>query len=627
MTKLTLQQAFELAVRHHQAGQLSLAETLYRQILAQNPGHFGAMQYLGLVAHQAGQSGAAVDLIRRAIALQPNNAEAYLNLGAVLRGKGDLDESIAVYRQALALNPRLALAYNNLGNALKDKGKLDEAVDSYRQCLVLMPDHPEAHNNLANILKGKGQLDEAIAGYRQALALRPNSPETHVNLGSALCEKGQLDEAITSYREALTLKPDLTEALINLGSALSDKGQLNEAIASYRQALALKPDSSVALNNLGNGLREKGELEEAIACYKEALALEPDYAEAYDNLSTSLSDKGQYDEAIASARKAIALKPGYSQAHCNLAFLLLRQGDWSIGWKEYEWRRKVKNFPSPRRNFPQPQWDGSDLKDRNLFIHCEQGFGDALQFVRYIPMIGQSGARVVVECLPELERLLRGNSGGWQVVALGQTLPDFDVYCPMLSLPLALAATQETIPAAIPYLHADATIRSKWQDRLERESHGFKVGIAWAGSKTHKNDRNRSIALSTMAPLGRVNGIRFFSLQKSQDTRRGDVAPTGFEPIDWTDELTDFADTAAMIANLDLVISVDTSVAHLAGAMGKPVWVMLPFASDWRWFIDREDSPWYPTMRLFRQTVWGSWEEVVSKIGDALAAWVGSRRP
>jgi len=301
--------------------------------------------------------------------------------------------------------------------------------------------------------------------------------------------------------------------------------------------------------------------------------------------------------------------------------LLLLQGDFKRGWQEHEWRWKCRDYPSPQRNFAQPLWDGSALERRTLLLHTEQGLGDAIQFIRYLPLVAQRGGKIIIECQAELRRLFQTMLEKCPIVVRGDPLPAFDLHCPLLSLPLIFGTTLENIPQTVPYLHADAQDVKKWRERLDEHSPHLKMGLVWAGSPTNKNDRSRSIKLQSLAPLGQVPGVRLLSLQKGAAAAEAKTPPMGMELVDYTQELTDFADTAALIANLDLLISVDTAVVHLAGAMGKLVWTLLPFSPDWRWLLERENSPWYPTMRLFRQQVIGDWDNVITRVASALQLW------
>jgi TPR repeat/Glycosyltransferase family 9 (heptosyltransferase)/Tetratricopeptide repeat len=373
-------------------------------------------------------------------------------------------------------------------------------------------------------------------------------------------------------------------------------------------------------------LQNKEQLDEAIIAYRQAIALKPEYPEAYSNLGNALRDSGRLDEAIISYRQAIALKPNYAEAHGNLATALLLWGDFKSDFKEYEWRWKCANFLSPFRNFAQPRWDGGALETRTLLLYTEQGFGDALQFIRFLPLAAQHGGRIIVLCQTELQRLFRTMPVRCQVIAQNDPVPDFDLHCPVLSLPFIFGTTLGNVPNIVPYLYADGQDAKKWQQRLDDHLPNMKmgkVGLVWAGNL--KPNRNRSMELQCLAPLGQVPGVRFFSLQKGEASAQAKIPPAGMELVDWTDQLTDFADTAAMIADLDLIITIDTAVAHLAGAMGKPVWTMLPFNPDWRWLLEREDSPWYPTMRLFRQSTRGDWDSVIKQVTDALSVWIKSR--
>jgi tetratricopeptide (TPR) repeat protein len=536
--------------------------------------------------HQAGRLAEAERFYRQVLSGKPNHPDALHLLGMIAIQTGRLDMAIELLRRAVATNPGIAEFQNSLGNALNDKGLFDEAIAAFRQAIRIKPAYAEAHNNLGISLRAKGLLDEAIAAYRQAIRVEPGYAKAHNNLGNALRNKGLLDEAAAAYRQALRLTPAFAEAHRNLGNALYDMGQIDECINAYHRALQLKPDLVEARNSLGTALRRKGLLDEAIAAYHDAFRMNPEYV----------------------------------GAHENLAHVLLLKGDFVQGWSEYEWRWKREAIASQRHKFVQPRWDGQDLNGRRILLYSEQGLGDTIQFVRYAPMVSARGGKVVLECQAELRGLMRGVVGIEQMVSVGEPLPDFDVHCPLMSLPLAFNTRMETIPAAIPYLHADEKLSRQWAARLA-EPDRPKVGIAWAGSAQHINDRNRSLSLSLLGPLAKVGDIRFYSLQKGAGAAEASTPPEGMKLIDHTAELTDFADTAALMANLDLVISADTAVVHLAGALGKPVWVLLPCAPDWRWLLEREDSPWYPTIRLFRQRTPGKWSEVVDRVAQALCTF------
>jgi tetratricopeptide (TPR) repeat protein len=585
MAAVTVEQALEFAITQHQAGRLAEAEAIYRQILAVQPDHAEALHLLGLIALALGRFDAASELIGKAIT-QSAQPVYYSNLGEVYRRAGRLQEAITYFHHALALDPASANTHLNLGAALIRVG----------------------------------QLDEAIVSSRRALALQADLPDAHLNLGVALANTGRLDEAIESYQRALALRPDFAEVHNNLGSALADKGQLEDASTCYQRALAISPEHAETNNNLGNAFLEVDQWSEAIACFRRALDARPQYAEAYSNLGVALRGARQFTEALLSFRQAIICDPNFAAAHWNLASTLLLLGRYEEGWKEYEWR--WSGLSIPRRIFSAPQWDGAPLLDQTLLIHAEQGFGDTIQFVRYLPFVRErlgAAARVIFECPLRLKRLLTGTNDWASEIVYRQigddrALPPFDLHLPLLSLPLALQRFTP-LPTKAPYLHADSELCAIWRNRLGSDS-TFRVGVAWAGNRTHKDDRRRSIDPQEFMPILGVPGVAFYSLQ-IETWNTGQSSPPA-EFIDFTAHVTDFADTAAFIAELDLIISVDTATAHLAGALGRPVWTLLPFVPDWRWGLEGEDTPWYPTMRLFRQRTAGDWEEVVNRVADAL---------
>jgi tetratricopeptide (TPR) repeat protein len=589
----TISEALTIATQHHQGGRLQAAEQIYRQILHVEPNHPDALHLLGLIAYQVGRHEIAIEFMGRALQLKPDYVEAH----------------------------------NNLGIALKDQGMLDEAVACYRRALGLKPDYVEAHNNLGLALKDQGKLDEAIACYRQALALRPDFAEAHSNLGITLNNQEKLDEAVACYRRALALKPDYADAYYNLGVALKDQRKLDEAIACFWRALALKPDNADAHYNLGNALKDQGKLDEAVACYRRALAQKPDFAEAQNNLGTALSDQEKLDEAAACYRRALALKPDYAEAHWNHALVTLLTGDFELGWAEYEWRCKTKQNHFQRRNYPQPLWDGQPLGGKTILLHAEQGLGDTIQFIRYAPLVQERGGCVVVECQASLRTLFADCPGVQHLLARGDPLPPFAVQAPLLSLPWILGTTLDNIPACVPYLRADSELAETWRKELESLG-GFKVGIVWQGNPQVKGDRRRSIPLRQYEALAQVEGVRLVSLQKGSGADQLHGLTERFSVLDLGDRLdarAAFMDTAAVMMNLDLIVTMDTAVGHLAGALGRPVWLALSLVPDWRWLLDREDSPWYPHHRLFRQSRPGDWSEVFERIASALRGLVATR--
>lgn len=537
----------------------------------------------------------ALQALQKTATLLPSDAEAHTNLGVVQRERGMLDDALKSHRRALALNPQFAQAHFNLGTVLRDLGLFEDALASLRQAIAIRPNYPEALNDIGNTLQDLGRLEEAAESYRRGVALQPELAEIHSNLGTVLRDIGKLDEALPSFRRAVQFNPGMAELHNNLGNALQESGRFGEAVASFRQALAIKPDFAAVHNNLGKTLR----------------------------------DLGQIDDARASVERALEIDPAYAEAHLNRAYLFLQDGAFAPGWREYEYRWKVKESERPRE-FAQPLWLGQvDLSGKSILLHAEQGFGDTIQFVRYASLLIGRAATVYLEVPFALKSLLENSIDGIVILASGTPLPPFDFHCPLLSLPLACESMQPTIPASGPYLRADPTLVAYWKRKLD-QFNALRVGVAWAGSPrrdqpaAHAVDRMRSLAFASLHPLLQVPGVDFFSLQVGGDAAaqlRG--AP---QVIDFTAGLYDFQDTAALIQNLDLVICVDTSVAHLAAALGKPVWMLNRFNTCWRWLTEREDSAWYPTLRLFRQPSLGDWDSVIRNVKKALEEIGADRR-
>ena len=612
---LAIQESLDLALQHYTAGRLPEANSIYQQILRIDPNQPVALHLLGLIAHQVGKHDTAVDLILKALAIKPDYAEAHNNLGIVFKELGKLDEAAASYHKALAIKPDYAKAHSNLGNALHDLGKLDEAVASYHKALAIKPDYADTHYNLGLALSELGKLEEAVASYHKALAIKPDFAEVHINLCDIFQGLGKLEEAVASGYKALAIKPDYAEAHNNLGNALQDLGKLDEAVASYHKALAIKPDYTKAHYNLGNAYQELGRLNEAVASYHKALAIKPDCAEAHSNLGNALHDLGKLDEAAASYHKALAIKPDYAEAHNNFGHFQLLTGDFQDGWENYSWRWKKKDTALCPRDYKEPFWDGSGLEGKTIFIYPEQGLGDTIHFVRYMTLVAAQGGRVVLEVPAKLETLFRDIDGVESFVVAGNLPPPFDCHAPLLDLPGLLNTTLETIPSQESYLTVASELVEKWADRLGPWEH-FRIGIVWAGNPILKTDRDRSMDPSHFLPLTEIPRVSVYSLQFGKDGEADKVF--GARVTDIGPDLTPFTEAAAAIMNLDLVVTVDTSLAHLAGALGCPVWTLLPFIPDWRWMLDRDDSPWYPTMRLFRQEKRGEWEGVIERVCRAL---------
>jgi tetratricopeptide (TPR) repeat protein len=558
----TLAEAITVALEHHRAGRLVEAATLYRRILAAAPDHADSLHLLGLIAHQRGHD----------------------------------EDAVRDITQAVALNPTAASFYGNLGEAFRGLGRKRDAFAQYRRAVQLEPEYPEAHSNLALLLHQAGRPDDAAARYETAVALRPGHAETYYNFAVALQQNDRAAASLALYRRALRIAPGLAEAHRHLGIALRELGRTDDALGHFREAVRLRPDSIEARNSLGLALQDKGNLDEA---------------------------EGHFDAAI-------RLKPDHRLAYFHKSLIQLVRGEYRAGWQNYEarWHVGVLRPPSGLR---QPIWTGQDPVGKTILLHSEQGWGDSIQFCRYAPLLARRGARVLLGVRAPLTALMRSLDGPVTVIEDGASLPPYDYHCSMLSLPHLFATELETIPAQIPYLAADPDKVRDWAALLDG-SRGLKVGLVWAGGARQEfsgllqaMDRRRSITLAQLAPLAAIPNVTFVSLQKGEASVQAGGAPAGLTIHDFTARLDSFADTAALVQNLDLVISVDTAVAHLAGALGKPVWLLNRFDTCWRWLLGRSDSPWYPSMRLFRQDQPGEWAPVIDRMADALAILANHR--
>lgn len=501
--------------------------------------------------------------------------------------------------------------------SLHRTGRLQAAEAAYREVLGREPENPDALHLLGVLAAQSGQPDRAAELIRRAIGARPAVAEFHANLALSLRKAGRLDEALPAYRRAAELDPERPEAWFNLAKACLDVGAPEHAVPALGRAIALRPAYHEAVNDLGVALTRLGDLAAAHDAYRRVLELAPDHVMARSNLAATLYNLGRLDESAAMARRAIALDAACAEAHLTLGAGLLISGRFAEGWPEYEWRWHCYGTSGELSPYPQPRWDGSDPAGHTILLRSEQGLGDTIQFVRYAPLLASRGARVLLGCRPVLKALLQTVRGIDWVVADDEPLPSFDLQVPLLSVPGLVGTTLASIPADVPYVFADPAARERWRARLALARRSLTVGLVWAGQPQNRTDRWRSIPLSALAPLAAVPGVSFWSLQGGDAARQVATAP--FAIVDAGAAGRDFADVAALMASLDLVISVDTAGAHLAGALGRPVWTLLPAAPDWRWLTEREDTPWYPTMRLFRQEAPGDWGGVIARVARALA--------
>jgi len=642
-------------------GRLDDAAEGFREAIRLKPESAPYHNDLGVVLARRGRREEAAAQYREAIRLKPDFPDPHNNLGNTHRLDGRLDEAVACYREAICLRPAYPEAFNNLGLALRGQGKPADAVTAYHEALRLRPAYPEAHHNLGIALAAQGRHDAAAACFQQAIRLRPGDAEAYVNLGGALQDLNRHDEAIATfseairrrpnnarahknlgivysrqnkyddavrcYREAIRLRPDYADAHNDLGIALARQNKFADAAESYRQAIEHRPRYAEAHNNLGNALRNLGRFDDAIAAYNRAIELKPNYADAYNNRGIAYAEMTRFDEAVASYTRCLTLRPQHVDAHLNRALTWLRQGNFALGWAEYESRLRKRTLS--KRPQLQPAWNGFPPRGLRLLLIAEQGLGDSLQFIRYAPVLKQMGATVLFECPEKLLKLFEGMPGIDSLFPHGTEAPAHDMHAALMSLPGLLGTTLETVPAGVPYIHPDPARVERWGRELAVYPE-FKVGINWQGNPGYAGDFHRSMPLRHFAALARVPGVRLFSLQKYAGSEQLKELGEAFPVVDLGSRVDEgdgsgpFLDTAAVLKSLDLFVTSDTAVAHLAGALGVPVWMPLSTSASWQWMHEREDCPWYPTMRLFRQATLLDWPPVFERMAAALRARVSA---
>jgi tetratricopeptide (TPR) repeat protein len=523
---------------------------------------------------------------------------------------GRLAEAEALYGQILSSEPENAEALHLLGQALFQAGKPLEGLPLIQKAIGLNGNRATFHFNLGVLLMALDRNPAAVAAFREATKLHDNFPEAWFNLGNAVRACGNPGASIQYFQQALALRPNWPDARNNLGVALMESGQPDQAEAHFRAALSERPVFAEIQYNLANSLRLQNRMEPAIAAYQRAVQLRPGHAESWIYLAAVCRSAGRLDEAIAAGRKAVELAPDRAVVHYDLGTALIRRGDFVEGWPHYDWRWKVESFVMGSRDYPQPIWDSGELNGRRILLYPEQGFGDVLQFCRYVPMVAKLGGKVVLESFGELGRLLSNLQGVEKLIPQNATVADVDLHCPLLSLPGKFRTTLQTIPKSESYLQADPNLIAQWHKRFPENESRLKVGLIWRGRPNP--DPNRSIPPDRLAPLAGIPGVWFCSLQTGQPPQ------LPFPMMDWTADIKDFADTAAIMANLDLIVTIDTAAAHLAGALGKRTFCMLKFLPDWRWAGEGDQSLWYPTVKLFRQARDGDWDSVVQQISNEL---------
>lgn len=677
------------ALAHHEQGRLDEAESLYRQVLESDPFQNDALRLLGIICRQRGNLHAAREWLDLALEAHPGIPETYHDLGLVWFELRDYAKAIGCYQKAIELRFGFAEAHNNLGNAYYALGDAGNARSSYQAAIAHQPHLAEAHFNLGSLEQEQGNYSTAKGHYESALAIRPDYPEALLNLGLAQFHLGYPSESLANYQSVLKLRPDYPEAWLNLGDLQRSEGRLNEAETCFRNAikllpsnvpahlnlsmvldalgktneaeqearsaLTLAPENVRAQSYLGALLIKLSHIDEAIELSKRALGSDPKFAPAYVTLSQGLLIRNKLEEAarscetllefapenisgltclgvsrtrqrrsweaLVSLEKAVHLNPEDSDAMINLAICELLLGRYLSGWKHYEARWTTQLTFCVPRNFTQPRWRGEELLGRTLLLYGEQGFGDTIQFARYVPLAAKLGGRVLLECQPALKPLLQTMPGVDGVFGYGENLPAFDLQAPLLSLPGIFQTTLESIPAVVPYLRPT---KDTIEPLPKREGARIKIAFAWCGSRS-QNDDQRPLPMECLRPILEVPNASFYSFQTgpaAEELRRSNF---GSEVVDLSPQLKTFASSAALLDQVDLVISIDTALAHLAGAMGKPAWVLLPFAPDWRWKLVGESCPWYPTLRLFRQSKFADWSEPVNGVVEELQALIRKR--
>lgn len=608
------------ALALHQSGQLDVARSRYEQLLAKQPNNHEALHLLGALHLQQGNAARAAELIERALALNPDNPVYYGNLANALHSLGRDDEALVWLDRAVVRFPRHAETHYNRGIVQAAMKSADAAIASFAEATRLDPKNAAAFYNLGNAYLFKEEFVAAAQAYEQATQLRPKYVKAWYNLGKSWREQGQDEPAVAAFSRALALDPAYAKAYYNRGNALQSLKRHAEAVADYDRCIALQPNDDVALVNKGNALLSQHDFVSAVDAYDRAISVKPDVAAYHNNKGNAFLGMRHTRRALDAYGRAIAVDPLEKDAHFNRAICHLLIGELEAGFEEYEWRWQTDDLAASAPRFEQPAWRGEQpLAGKRILLYCEQGLGDTIQFVRYARLVSEMGAHVILVVQPPLVNLLRGLDGQGDLIANGAPVPPFDYHCPLLSLPYALGTRLETIPASERYIKVDAVLAKHWQQRLGKTAVP-RIGLAWSGRPEHKNDENRSLRLGQLL-AALPPGPEYVCLQK--ELRECDRETLAGRPDIrfFGDELRDFADTAALCEQLDLVISVDTSVAHMAGAIGKPTWILLPFVPDWRWMLDREDSPWYPSVRLFRQEASGEWGGVFAELKRRLNAY------
>jgi len=603
---------------HSAKGDMDKAINYYNEALELNPDEAEPWFGLGVCYKNKNEYDKAIECYEKAISIRPSFYSAHINIGNIYKLKNELDKAVEFYKKALLFNQNDSDAYNSLGLLYFDRYEIEEAIYCFKKAIQIKPNFEKPYINLGNVYKTRGEISQALHYLNLAVEIDPDNYEAYISLGNLMIYINKTKEAVNCFEIALTLQPKESSALLNIGNAYRESGDAEKALIYYQKAMELMPDKAEVYVNLGNVHSDMFEFERAIEFYNKAIELKPDSVETLLNLGSLLKDKNDIDGALDCFKKALEIKPNYAETHLNLATTYLLKKDFINGFKHYEWRDKVKDIKHPKfTEFEKPKWDGGSLKNKTILVSNEQGLGDTIQFIRYLPQLASLGGKVLFQSPSGMEDLLRNND--LKVEIIDNSSPDnqteFDCYTYLLSLPYYLSSNCDNIPLAEGYLKADPNKVATYKARFFNNDK-FKIGIKWQGNPN--GNKHRAIPLKLLLKLAKIKNVKLYSFQKGYGIDDLNEVPKNIKIIDLGSTFNDFSDTAAAIENLDLLISNDTSLAHLAGALAKQTWILLPFSSEWRWFLDSKDSPWYKSVKLFRQEEMNNWKKVVQQVYDSL---------
>ena len=613
-------QLFQKAMDLYQQGHLADAKLIYESILRKDPRNLDALNFLGVIALQFGDFQIAIKIINKAIDVIPNSAILFNNLGIAQKNLEYFDKAITSFEKAIHIKPDYAEAHSNRGNTLQNLQQLEEAIISYDKAIHIKPDYAEALYNRGNALQNLQQLEEAVISYDKAIHIKPDYAEALYNRGNALQNLQQSEEAIISYDKAIHIKPDYAEAFSNRGFALQKLNKMAMAIHSFDQAININPNYAEAHYNRGCVLQIVEKYDECVASFNKAISLNPENYEAYYNLGLALLELKVFDAAVTNFDKVISINPGFLNAYIDKSLVLLLTGNLLAGFELYEWRCKISNKNTTFPFYPQPLWLGTEsLKNKTILIWGEHDPKDTIQFCRYAELLDLLGAHVLLEVEKPLVNILASVKGVHQIFSMGDSLPKFDYQCPLMSLPLAFKTNLETIPSQIPYIFPSEDGSKKWANQIG--DNGFKIAFSL-------DLDNKLFPITLFEDIANINSVRLISLTNYDHMKHLGTFPVGLNIETLKDTFENegdlYLDYAAVLKHVDLLITGDTALAHLAGALGVRTWMPINYLPEWRWFLDRIDSPWYPNHRLFRQQVKGNWNSVFKEMAKELRALVSN---